>query len=83
MHAYILYIGNSLSTTTNWVSNLIVSSTFLYIVDLFTPAGAFFLYGFAALFSGTLFYFILPETKGKPYPKIKEAFESGWIQNQN
>ena len=68
-------LGMSLATLTVWVSNFIVSSTFLLIVEEVDMTGAFLLYGsicFAALF------FVkrcVPETKGRSL----QSMEKLWV----
>jgi SP family myo-inositol transporter-like MFS transporter 13 len=58
-------LGNSIATTVNWSSNLVMSMTFLTLTSQLSPQGAFMLY---ALISACFFLFFLlylPETKGK------------------
>ncbi|RHY25620.1 hypothetical protein DYB25_004534 [Aphanomyces astaci] len=52
------------ATTANWVSNLLVSYTFLTIVAVLGPHGAFWLYAAIAAMGGMLVFAHLPETKG-------------------
>ena len=59
--------GNSVSTTTNWVSNYVVSQFFLILTkttagQVATFIGVAICCGFAWLF----IYYLCPETKGKP-----------------
>lgn len=67
--------GNGLATCTNWVFNLIISTTFLTLIEVLTPYGAFWLYcGLSAL--GFLFVaFTLPETRKKSLEDIENLFE--------
>lgn len=67
--------GCSVATTTNWVSNLLVSITFLHLTQYLTRYGAFWLYtGIAA--AGWLFIFLLlPETRGRPLERVEELFQ--------
>ena len=70
-------LGNSIATTTNWVTNFIVSLTFLSIVEAFTTQGAFLFYAVLS-FGGLVFmYFYVPETNGVPLEDIPKLFESG------
>ncbi|MCP5491951.1 MAG: MFS transporter [Chlamydiales bacterium] len=62
----------SLAIFANWVSNYIVSLTFLTLIEKITSAGAFFLY---AAICGFAFYFVfrfVPETKGKTLKQIEK-----------
>ena len=68
-------VGNSLSTTTNWTCNLIVSMTFLHLARYLTRHGTFWLYSGIAL-SGWMFIFLLlPETRGRSLEQVEELFQ--------
>jgi len=60
----------SLSTATNWISNLIVSLTFLSLVGAIGRPLTFVLYAGLTSLAGIILYFYLPETKGV---KLEEA----------
>ena len=68
-------VGNSASTVTNWLSNLLVSITFLHVTRYLTRFGAFWTYTGIAL-GGWLFLFLmLPETKGKTLEEVENLFK--------
>lgn len=68
--------GTSLATATNWVFNLIVSLTFLSLLESIGKYGTFWLY-FGVCFIGMLFMcFMLPETKNKSLEQVQELFMS-------
>ncbi|XP_045164785.2 proton myo-inositol cotransporter-like [Mercenaria mercenaria] len=68
--------GTSLATATNWVFNLIVSLTFLSLLESVGKYGTFWLY-FGVCFLGMLFMcFMLPETKNKSLEQVQELFMS-------
>ncbi|KAL4226775.1 hypothetical protein ACF0H5_014754 [Mactra antiquata] len=68
--------GTSLATATNWVFNLIVSLTFLSLLESVGKYGTFWLY-FGVCFIGLIFMFVmLPETKNKSLEQVQELFMS-------
>lgn len=68
-------IGNSASTTTNWVTNLLVAITFLHLTRYLTRYGAFWLYTGIAICSWTFLFLMLPETKGRTLEQVEELFQ--------
>ncbi|KAL3657386.1 hypothetical protein V7S43_017705 [Phytophthora oleae] len=65
----------SIATSVNWLFNLFVSFTFLTVVDIFEPYGAFWLYASFALFGLVYLWKELPETKGLELDAIQNIFE--------
>ncbi|GAB1603581.1 proton myo-inositol cotransporter-like [Argonauta hians] len=67
---------NSLATSVNWISNLVVSMTFLTLTETITKQGTYWLFtGITAL--GLVFiYNVLPETKGMPLEEVESLFNS-------
>ncbi|XP_036415468.1 solute carrier family 2, facilitated glucose transporter member 10 [Colossoma macropomum] len=60
----------------NWVANLIVTFSFLSVIDVIGLSGVFFIYGVIAVAAVVFIYFLLPETKGKSLHDIdKELCE--------
>ncbi|KAG6959027.1 hypothetical protein JG688_00010275 [Phytophthora aleatoria] len=66
----------SISTSVNWVSNLLVSFTFLSTIDALAPYGAFWLYAVVSLFGFVYLWRELPETKGLELEEIQRIFAS-------
>jgi len=64
----------SIATTTNWTFNLIISVSFLSLVDTITQAGTFGVYAFFALLSVFFFHRLMPETKGVELERIEQLF---------
>ncbi|XP_056131241.1 solute carrier family 2, facilitated glucose transporter member 10 [Lampris incognitus] len=54
----------------NWAANLLVTFSFLNVIDVIGLSGTFLLYGMTAVAAGVFFYFMLPETKGKSLEAI-------------
>ncbi|ETM34950.1 hypothetical protein L914_18057 [Phytophthora nicotianae] len=65
----------SIATSVNWLFNLFVSFTFLSVVDMLEPYGAFWLYASFALFGLVYLWRELPETKGLELEEIQCIFE--------
>ena len=60
--------GNSLATTSNWISNFIIASVFLTLID--TNIGKLITFASLALICALCWifvYYLLPETKGKTF----------------
>jgi MFS family permease len=57
----------------NWASNLIVSLTFLTLVEKLGASSTFLLYAFASAASWLFAYYFVPETRGRTLEEI-EAF---------
>ncbi|CAI2366912.1 unnamed protein product [Moneuplotes crassus] len=69
-------VCNSLSATTNWVSNFAVSFSFLTLLN-HVPYGDIFAFLLILLFAAMAFLFVfifLPETKGMSLNKVLELF---------
>ena len=72
-------IGTASSTSVNWLFNLIVAQTFLYVIRLFSSAGAFMFYAGLAGIGWVFLLLLLPETKGKSLEDIEELFKGKMI----
>lgn len=73
---YPLKVRNStegLAATFNWVSNLVISLTFLTLLKEFGATRTFWLYGLFAIGAWIFSYYLVPETKGHTLEQI-EAF---------
>jgi MFS transporter, SP family, solute carrier family 2 (myo-inositol transporter), member 13 len=66
----------SCSTATNWISNLLVASTFLSVSkpSALTAHGAFWMYSSVAFIGCIWLYYCLPETKGLALEEIERLF---------
>ncbi|KAK2821013.1 hypothetical protein Q5P01_023972 [Channa striata] len=63
----------------NWAANLLLTFTFLNVVDAIGLSAMFVLYGVTAVVAGLFFYFMLPETKGKTLQEIDRELSSNRI----
>lgn len=69
--------GITCSTTTNWVSNMIIGATFLTLLDAIGAAGTFWLYtALNVAFIGVTFW-LIPETKNVTLEHIERRLMSG------
>ncbi len=66
-------LAEGTAATFNWASNLIVSLTFLTLVEKLGASSTFFLYALASVVSWLFAYYFVPETKGRTLEQI-EAF---------
>ncbi len=76
---YPLKIRNSaegLAATFNWGSNLLITLTFLTLVERLGPSWTFWLYGLSAVAAWIFSYYIVPETKGRTLEEIEEYWRA-------
>jgi MFS transporter, SP family, galactose:H+ symporter len=66
-------LAEGTAATFNWGSNLIVSLTFLTLLENLGASATFLLYAFASVASWLFAYYLVPETKGRTLEEI-EAF---------
>ncbi len=67
----------SLGSLTNWGITWLVTLTFLPLIGLIGKTGAFWFYGFFAIVTLLVFYFLVPETNGQSLEKIEEHWRDG------
>lgn len=71
-------IGGGIAAVSNWVSNLIVSETFLTLTQALGSSGTFLLFaGFSSL-GLVAIYFLVPETKGLQFEEVEKMLEKGY-----
>jgi sugar porter (SP) family MFS transporter len=76
---YPLKIRNSaegVAATFNWGANLLVTLTFLTLVEKLGPSQTFWFYGLCAIGAGLFSYFYVPETKGRTLEGIEEFWHA-------
>ncbi|MEL4014432.1 sugar porter family MFS transporter [Dryocola clanedunensis] len=69
--------GVTCSTTTNWVSNMIIGATFLTLLDNFGAASTFWIYTVLNLAFVGITYWLIPETKNVTLEHIEKKLMSG------
>ena len=67
----------SLGSLTNWGTTWLVTLTFLPLVAFIGKTGVFWVYGFFAIVTLVLFYFLIPETNGESLEKIEDQWRDG------
>jgi MFS family permease len=76
---YPLRIRNSaegVAATFNWGANLIVTLTFLTLVERLGPSLTFWVYGICAVAAWFFCYYFVPETKGRTLEQIEEFWRA-------
>lgn len=63
------------ATCANWVSNFIVTATFLNLINIFGKAGTFWLYGAIGILGLFFIWRRVPETKGKSLEEIEDFWK--------
>jgi sugar porter (SP) family MFS transporter len=64
-------LAMSVATTANWGSNLVVSLTFLTLLQALGPANTFWLYGVVAILAWYFAFRLVPETRGRTLEEIE------------
>jgi len=70
-------VGMSIGSLTNWITNAIVAFTFLKLVNVLSPAGAFWVYAAVSIGAIIWGYYYIPETKGVSLEQIEDHWRSG------
>jgi SP family galactose:H+ symporter-like MFS transporter len=83
---YPLKIRNSaegVAATFNWGSNLVITLTFLTLLEQLGPSWTFWLYGLSAIGAGIFSYYFVPETKGRTLEEIEEFWRISSATRKN
>ncbi|ERN18948.1 hypothetical protein AMTRI_Chr07g25110 [Amborella trichopoda] len=64
-----------IAATSNWISNLIVSQTFLTLTESLGPSWTFLLFGGFAFIGLIFVFFFVPETKGMQFEEVERMLE--------
>ncbi|XP_047331461.1 inositol transporter 4-like [Impatiens glandulifera] len=65
-------IGGGIAAVSNWCSNLIVSLTFLTLIELLGSSGTFLLFAGFSTIGLLAIYLLVPETKGLPFEEVEK-----------
>jgi hypothetical protein len=75
-------IAMSAVTAVIWATYLVVTLTFLSLIDLLGKPDTFWLYAALCVVSFVYVYFYMPETKGLSLEEIEERWRSGKHERQ-
>ncbi|XP_073150962.1 inositol transporter 4-like [Henckelia pumila] len=71
-------IGGGIAAVSNWVSNLIVSETFLTLTKELGSSGTFLLFAGFSFIGLVAIFFLVPETKGMQFEEVEKMLEKGF-----
>ncbi|CAI0374372.1 unnamed protein product [Linum tenue] len=71
-------VGGGIAAVANWVSNLIVSESYLTLTEHLGPGGTFFLFAGVSTLSLCLIIWFVPETKGLPFEEVEKMLAEGY-----
>jgi sugar porter (SP) family MFS transporter len=69
-------LAEGAAASANWAANLLVSLTFLTLLNALGPSRTFWLYGLLAIGSFIFSYYLVPETKGRTLEDIEQFWGS-------
>eukprot|EP00076_Gallus_gallus_P032637 XP_024998175.1 solute carrier family 2, facilitated glucose transporter member 10 isoform X2 [Gallus gallus] len=64
----------------NWAANLLISLSFLDLIDAIGFSWMFLLYGLMGVMAVIFIYFFVPETKGQSLEEIDQQFSRKWLR---
>ncbi|GJU11698.1 inositol transporter 4 [Tanacetum coccineum] len=67
-----------MAAVSNWVSNLIISETFLTLTEVLGSAGTFLLFAGFSTVGLVAIFFLVPETKGLQFEEVEKMLEKGY-----
>ncbi|KAL7103092.1 hypothetical protein ACP275_08G160000 [Erythranthe tilingii] len=71
-------IGGGIAAVSNWISNLIVSMTFLSLTQALGSAGTFLLFAGFSTAGLVAIYLLVPETKGLLFEEVEKMLDKGF-----
>jgi sugar porter (SP) family MFS transporter len=75
-------LAEATAATFNWGSNLIVSLTFLTLLEKLGASSTFLLYALASVASWLFAFYLVPETKGRTLEQIEAFWRTGRASRQ-
>nr|XP_019702653.1 probable polyol transporter 6 [Elaeis guineensis] len=73
--------GASMGVAVNRVMNGTISMTFISLYNAITIGGAFFMFGGISILAWLFFFFLCPETRGRPLEEMEEVFSKKWVHS--
>jgi len=73
-------VCGGIASTTVWVSNLVVSQSFLSLTEVIGPSWTFMIFGVIAIVAILFVIVFVPETKGVPIEEIEDMLEKRFVQ---
>ncbi|OXB61013.1 hypothetical protein ASZ78_015010 [Callipepla squamata] len=67
----------------NWAANLLISLSFLDLIDAIGFSWMFLLYGLMGVMAVIFIYFFVPETKGQSLEEIDQQFSRKWTRQSS
>lgn len=71
-------LGGGIAAVSNWVSNLIVSETFLTINKELGSVGTFLLFAGCSFIGMVAIFLLVPETKGLQFEEVEKLLQEGY-----
>ena len=71
-------VGTSLATATNWAGSLVISSTFLTMLQRITPTGTFAFYAGLCVCGEAFVFFFYPETANCTLEEVQSLLTGGF-----
>ncbi|KAG9131469.1 hypothetical protein Leryth_015303 [Lithospermum erythrorhizon] len=71
-------LGGGIAAMANWSSNLIVSMTFLTMIEALGSSGTFLLFAGFSFLGLVAIFFLVPETKGLPFDEVETLLQKGF-----
>ncbi|CAJ2663967.1 unnamed protein product [Trifolium pratense] len=73
-------ICGGIASTTVWVSNLVVSQSFLSLTEVIGPSWTFMIFGVISIAAIIFVIVFVPETKGVPIEEVEDMLEKRFVQ---